>query len=277
MTASRFVTVPDELTELAEAVEAWSKHYGYSVVTEPDVIGFPFTPTFRAKRAQRTVIVEVAHTVELDRLEEWVRFARSTGKDTQVLLVLPDTVTRDPKMDTQLQALGVGLVTGSGSAVAEVWPARDLSMNMELPDIRRFSNRMRRLLGPVYEEFRRSQWREAFGDACTVLESEARRHLKRGVARGRITVVSDTGRTVNLTDAKIDKMTLGALAVAFSGIQRKNHADSVVGEVLARVNRDRIAEAHLKTQSKTEARLRKNAGLHMWRVAHALKILDQEK
>jgi hypothetical protein len=68
-------------------------------------------------------------------------------------------------------------------------------------------------------------------------------------------------------------LTLGQLAEAFGQIQNQNHADSIVGKVLALLNKDRVGVVHHKTKWTTEARLRRNVGKHMWNVVAALKEL----
>jgi hypothetical protein len=126
-------------------------------------------------------------------------------------------------------------------------------------------------LGPVYEEFGRSHWREGFEDACQVLQVESAKYLTKGVETGRVTILDKNGNRRHVTATMIDRMTLGSLAVAFSNIEVPNHPDTVISEVLNRINKDRVGVAHKKAKQITEARLRKNVGQHMYRVITALK------
>lgn len=150
-------------------------------------------------------------------------------------------------------------------------------MNVALPERKRLSNALRRKLGGVYEQFDRSQWREGFGDAAQVLEEDARKYLLRGVQRNRITFIGANGRTKNYSEQRIRSMTLGALATAFAEIQVKTRADVIVADVLKLINKDRIGEVHKKADARTEERLRRNVGQHMWRVVDALKEIERAR
>jgi hypothetical protein len=150
-----------------------------------------------------------------------------------------------------------------------------MALNVSLPKLETPPSQMRKILGPVYEQFNRSQWREGFEDACQAVETHARRYLAKGLASGRIALVTAKGKSRSLTTAQIDKLTLGQLAVAFAEIQNQNHADASIAKVLARINKDRVGVAHHKAKPATEARLRKNVGRHMWSVIAALKELTR--
>jgi hypothetical protein len=273
LAARGFLTVPEDLLECAEAIATWYEVHGYSVKVEPSDAAYPYTPTLRCRRPPTTVIVDVAKHVRLDRADEWSRYGRSCTKDTRIVVGVPDTVARSNEIDARLQELGVGLFVAGETPAREVLLAQDLAVNVQLPTLGSLPRRLRPLLGPVYEQFHRSHWREGFEDACQVLQVEGAKYLARGMHSGRIVVLDSIGRRRRLTQDQIERMTLGQLGVAFANIQTPNHPDTVIATVLVQINKDRVGVAHKKRKSSTEVRLRRNVGQHMWRVVTALKSL----
>ncbi|WP_249012255.1 hypothetical protein [Conexibacter sp. DBS9H8] len=266
-----FLTVAEELLGPATAVAEFYDGLGYAVVPEPRELGYPFAPSLRCKRQSTTCFIEVSADAALDRLSEWVSFGRSAKADTRVLLVLPDNVSLSGKSQTALKALGVGLLVVSAGAVTEVMPPQDLAVNVELPDLAKDPKRLRTVLGPVYEHFERNQWREGFEEACVALESCARTYLWKAVGSGRTHVLTETGKVKKLTKPKVDKMTMGALAIDFTNMQNQNHSDSVIAATLKQLNKDRIRVAHKKRSAAAERALRANVGSQMWRIVGALR------
>jgi len=149
----------------------------------------------------------------------------------------------------------------------------DLPLNAALPNPEMLDPRIRGLLGAVYEQFDRSNWREGFDGAVKVVEAEARKYMIDGVASGRIVVLDEKGKPKALTEKQIEKMTLGNLAYAFTRIQVKNLADSTIGKVLMKVNADRVNQAHHSQKATTETKLRKNVGQHIWSLIAALRAI----
>ncbi len=268
-----FRTVSDDLLEHAEAVALDFELRGYRVRAEHRDPGFPYTPTLVSTRARTTVIADIVAEVDLGRVNTWVNYARSTGRDTRLSVCVSAQAQITQADETALQDRGVGLYISEPGRVIERLAPQDLALNVTLPELAALPPRVREWLGPVYEQFGRAQWREGFGDACQVLETEARRYLKRGIQRKRISLRTKTGNIRTLTAAQIDKLTMGQLAEAFSQIQSKTQADSVIGQVLARVNKDRVGVTHHKGKAVTETRLRRNVGQHMWCVVGGLKEL----
>ena len=82
---------------------------------------------------------------------------------------------------------------------------KDLAVNAQLPNPGLLHPKIRALLGPVYEQFEHSHWREGFNVAVRVVESEARRYLVQGISTGRITVLDEAGSPRNPTQAQIKK------------------------------------------------------------------------
>jgi hypothetical protein len=268
--ARAYKTVADELLPHAEVVGDDFQNRGFRVRVEHSDLGFPYTPTFHCKRGATTIIVELDGQIRVDRLESWVRYAHSCGRDTRIALCLPSSVNVPAEQLATLQHKGIGLYAVVEDRAVEQVAPRDLALNVQLPELNSLPRQIRELLGPTYEQFARSRWREGFEDACQVLETEARRYLNRWSRTGRIRVLRKHGPAV-LAAKEVNKMTMGQLAKTFANIQAQNHADNVIGKALATINRDRVGVAHHKRRATTEKRLRTNVGQHMWTIVAALK------
>lgn len=269
MSGIEFRTVPDELLGVATAATAWLRTRGYRVSPERKEIGYPFTPTLHGKRRSTTALIEVDGDVDIERLQEWVAYGRSRTSDTRLWCAVAEDVTRTGKQDRRLNELGVGLLLVSDGGAVEVMPAKDLALNVILPDMAGLPPRLQMRLGPVYDHFDRAEWRECFEEACLVLEESARRHLWRGVRSGRIVIVTSRGAQEQLTKRAIDKFTMGQLADRYGRISQQTHADRIIGDALKRVNPDRVKVVHHK--HKAEAVLRRNVGSQLWFIIGALK------
>jgi hypothetical protein len=272
MPKRRYNTIADELLEIASQVENYFQHRGYNLHIEKTELGFPYTPALLCKRMRTSIIVEIDANLQLDRIGAWVGYARSSGKDTRLAVCLPLGKNISPEEDKNLRDQGIGLYLIGNNEVVERIPPNDLALSVQLPGLSSLPPKVRKLLGASYEQFSRSQWREGFEDACQAFESEARRYLKLGIKRNRIKIMTKKG-IKNLTPKKIDGMTIGQLAIAFSQIQSQNHADAIIGQTLKKINKDRIGVAHHKAKVKTEKRLRVNVGQHMWTLVAAMKEL----
>lgn len=270
-----FLTVPEELLGVAAATADYFSDLGWTVVPETHELGYPYAPTLRCKRHSTVYFVEVGQRPQMDRMEDWVAYAKSVDSDTRIILALPEDAILGVRAQMQLKELGVGLLLVSTRGVSEAMPAKDLALQVALPELRKESKPLRRLLGPIYEQFDRNQWRDGFEAACLALETEARAYLWKALASGRTIVLTEKGNKKNLTKAKVDKMTMGALAVDFARIQQPNHTDSMIGQALQLINPDRILVAHKRLSPRAERKLRKNVGPAMWRILHALRELDK--
>lgn len=268
----KFKTIPDELLAHAEVVADHFENHGFTVRVERSELGFPYTPTFLCKRHATTIIVELDNQLRKEKLESWVRYCRSCGKDTRLGVCLPSSMAVPADEVAVLRQKGIGLYSAFDDRLDEHIAPADLALNVQLPEANTLAPGIRRVLGTAYEQFQRTQWREGFEDACQGLETEARRYLKKWTRTGRIKILRKKG-PVTLTNAQIDKMTMGQLAEAFRNIQAQNHADNVIGRALATINRDRVGVVHHKRKKVTERRLRTNVGQHMWTILAALKEL----
>ncbi len=271
--ARRFLTVPEELEYYADLAADYLEQHGYDVAVEHRELGYPYAPTLRCERAPTTLLVEVDSGIRRDRTSDWIGYTRSSSTDIRIALAMPTDSARAADDETWLRAEGVGLYLCGDDLVQEAIPPLDMSLNLQPPNLASLDREIRRVLGPIYEQFGRSQWREGFKDACQAVEFEAREYLKRHVALGRLTFVTSAGRQRLLSSEQIDRMTMGQLAGAFGDIETQTYSDSMAGEALRLLNTDRVNITHHSTRPETEEALRKNVGQHMWRVVAALKEL----
>jgi hypothetical protein len=274
MAKPRFRTVADALLPCALKVHARLTSRGYRVRCEVVDYAAPFTPTISASRESTTLHVNVVGTVDVARIREWVSFGRSTGNDTRVALCIPDDHAISEAAVEELRALGVGVFVANDTKFTERLVARDLALNVSLPDITGLPQRARELLGPAYDKFDRGEWREAFEDAYSALEGEAKRHLKQWSKTGRIKVHSKKGPR-QMPPAEISGLTMGQLRDRYSQILTPNQLDSMIEHALERVNPDRIERVHRRQSRRTEVRLRKNVGQHMWLIANVLSRMHE--
>lgn len=271
MPRRNFRTVAEELLEAAETAADYYSNHGYSVRVEKSELGFPYTPTMVCKRQRTTLIVEVDAHIRLDRLRDWVSFGKSTGKDTRLVLVLPNDSLADIVAEDNLRKMGIGLQVAQAGRCVERLAGRDLALGVELPELASLPFKLRQLLGPAYEQFDRAQWREGFEEACQAFEAEARRYLKAGLRSRRVVITSKKGLPPSASD--VDRMTMGKLADTFARNTKPNRADAIIGQTLKVVNKDRVGVVHHKTRQRTESRLRTNVGRHMWSLIAAMKEL----
>jgi hypothetical protein len=270
MARRNFLTVPEELLDTAEQAADYYSTLGYSIGVEKRDLGFPFTPALLCKRKNTTLIVEVDDRIRIERLHKWAAYAKSAGRDTRVILVLPTHAATDAKQEDGLREIGVGLIAANDAGCIERVAGRDLALGVELPSLAELPKKVRPLLGPAYEQFARSQWREGFEEACQAFEAGARRYLKAGIRSGRVVIQTKKGP---LQPGAVDKFTMGQLADIFTKIQHQNRADAIIGQTLKAVNKDRVGVAHKKALKRTENRLRGNVGRHMWSLVEALTEL----
>jgi len=174
----------------------------------------------------------------------------------------------------KIRSSGIGIIRVQGGTAIHELDAADLSITISLPELISLPTAARPLLGPAYDHFAASRWREGFEDACKVLDVQSRKYLKHWHKTGRVRFIVN-GKVINMTERKIDKLTLGQLAVKFTEIQAQNSSDRMIGSALTRINKDRVNLAHNKWKKSTEKRLRANVGQHMWVIAQAMKELTK--
>jgi hypothetical protein len=273
MPRRNYLTVPDELLEIADAIGNLLARRGYSVRVEHHDVAYPYTPTLHARLHAKTLLIDVASKVDLGRATRWSGYGRSCSADTEIALAIPSAATRTVADDDKLRELGIGLYLVTRNTATEAIVPQDMAANFHLPEIASTPQRFRAAIGPSHEKFERGDWREGFVEACRVLEVEARRYLKAGLVNGRVVLITASGRRSRLTQAGVDRLTMGQLRDQFALIQNQNHADSVVHGVLDRVVGDRNAATHNRAHARTELALRRNVGQHMWAIDAALRAL----
>jgi hypothetical protein len=268
----RFETVADALLPCADAVFEHLRTHGYKVRRELADQAAPFTPTMTAKRHSTTLHIEVGGRVEIERLCEWKAYATSKPNDTRLSACVPVEADILASQIAQLTELGIGLFMLGETGIAEIVQATDLAMSIPLPKLTKLPAKVRTLLGHSYEQFDRGEWREGFENACNALEEEARRYLAHWTRTGRIKLATKSGPK-QLTATEIRGYTLGRLAVAYRAILTPNSLDVAVEHALTQINPDRVERVHRRSGKRTETRLRKNVGQHMWLIAGILKQL----
>jgi len=270
-----FLTVSIDLVEHAESAARFFANNGYKVKREHFEVGFPNRPTLVCARHGTTLIVEVTAKLSRKALQDWTRYASSCNADTQFAICVPTSRQVSGSEMEMLQEFRAGLYVAAANEVRERIAPVDLALKMFLPDIETLPTRVRRLVGPVYEQVTRGQWREAFKKATQVLEERCRRYLKAEAlsSNPRIIVIGKKGVPRQLTATSIDRLSLGQLADAFAAIQKPNQTDTLVGQVLATINPDRVNLTHFEGDTRKEKKLRANVGQHMWRILAALKVI----
>jgi hypothetical protein len=265
MAGRPFNTVPDELVEHAVAARNHFRRLGYAVVAERDELEYPYTPTLVCRREPTCLIVDVVGVIIWEKVDDWVSYGRSSGRDTRVALCIPADVQISQEQERRLRSKGVGVYILEPQAVRELAAPIDLAINVELPQIGRLPQSVRTILGPAYEQFGRGEWRDGFRTACQAFEQEARRHLNAGIRSKRL-LYSGT-----LTSAQINRLTIGGLADAYAKIQNPGSTEAMVEQALRSVNPDRIRAIHHPGRATTERRLRENVGRYMWTLVRVLR------
>ena len=267
-----FLTIPEELSGVATATVEGLRGSGYTVkVEDPSLMGVPYLPTLSASRGGTTVHVFVESGVPSpSKLREFRAYCAAQRADTRYALALPPAAVPSGEQLAQLQRQGVGVYLSGADVFHEVSPPVDLTLNLNLPDLSRYSNHVRRELSSSWESCRRGQALEGFDDACVVLEGLARKYIIRHRRKRSLTFLSAPGRARVVTDANIRKMTMGQLAVLFSQIHMPNHADTLLANVLKTLNPDRVRVAHKRRDGRSVGALRQNMHRHFWSIAEGV-------
>jgi hypothetical protein len=272
MPPRKFSFLPDTLLEDANCVaDHWEEH-GFAVKQDKTLMAAPSVPTLHAKRHKTELIGLVSIDVEKDRLKDWCAYAKSTGRDFRVVAICPRKTKINARDLDFMRHEGIGLLRNNHGIIIEEIAPRDLGLVVGLPSLRSLPPTARKHLGSAYEQFERSHWREGFEDACQSLENLSRDYLLEEIAKGRVTQFITKKSTTKASVAKVKKMTLGQLAHAFTQIPNQNRTDAQLAQILPKINKDRIGVVHHKHKAKTEARLRKNVGMHMWSIIGGIKL-----
>ena len=264
---AQFRTLSVDLAPVANRALRHFRDHGHTVVAEKKLdLGYPYTPTLVCRRQQTTLVLEVVERLDRARMVEWLGYGKSAGHDFRVGVCVSDAAEQHitPEDRTWLAQKGVGLFA-AGAAIVERSAARDLALNLALPDLARESRRVRELLSPPFEQIGGPDWRDGFLTACETFENLARTYLRQGIRSTRIQVMGAQGIR-NPSIPTINRMTMGQLAKTFRSIQSQNHLDAQIAEALQRLNPDRVRATHRRRHGATERRLRANVGRHMYAI-----------
>ena len=271
---TQFLTVAEELLDVAERLVEHFQGDGYSVTVEdvsrPD---YPYMPTLRCRRGTTTLLLEVVDALpSKEHVREWCAFCSSQSSDTRYALGLRlgINVPVDELAVLRDKRVGVYAVDDTYS-VSELLNPHDLALNLNPPTLTSYPNKVRAVLGQAWEELRRGNWREGFDSACIALEVEVRRYLKRHTNAGRLVFQTVGGAPRVYTNKTIDRMTLGQLKDALAMVREPNHADSILREVLKKLNPDRIRIAHRRGEPSAEATLRRRVPAHLWSIVRGVE------
>jgi hypothetical protein len=272
MAKREFQTVPDELLPAARAALAHLEGLGYRVRIEHVDIDHPGAAQMVARRQQTTLLVLVDKQVPKLKIDAWCGYAKSSGRDTRVVLVTAELISDDER--EFLRTRHVGHLCKREHGIVEELQSADLAMNVVLPPLEAEPRDVRVLLGSTYDHFQRGQWREGFDEACEVLEYEARKYFARWQKTGRIVVVHK-GTATAIPLRKLNKLPIGPLIEEFAAIKSKNTTDSLIEKALRQIKKDRNDRRHRRNQPKTEKQLRTNVGRHMYTILSALRAIHK--
>lgn len=275
MAKLQFTTVPTELVEHAEAAHSYFSSLGYRLNIEPTEAYYPSTPTLQCKRAHTRLTVHICGRINIVLIREWVQLAKTLHSDERIAICIPEEsqLKHLPKHQVELRSSGVGIyVSREGTLLALNEPA-DQNTPAGLPDLSRKRAKIRQILGQSYEHFEAGRWREGFDEACRSLEQTARAYLVKAFQSGRLTSYNKQGVPQSLNAERINRLTLGQLAVTLGSAQPLNSSDSILLKALTQINKDRVGITHKNKSPATERSLRKNVGLHMHVILRALEDL----
>jgi hypothetical protein len=273
MAADDFKTIPDELLHVAADAETHFRNQGYVVSIEDREIGFPFTPALVCRRGHEMVIVEVSSNLDQKRTDRWLRYCRSRTSDSRFCAVLRslsgvNQQTMNFAVDNRL-----GLCVHDDKILLEVRAPADLAVQIALPELIDLNPAVRPLLAPAFQKVREGDWRDGLGHAYLEVEQHARDYLRDGINAGRIVATRQRrNQLVPYTAADIERMTLGQLKNAYTGIQNQTHKDALIGTTLAMIHETRDGLAHGRRTAAVEAQLRAQVGQNMYA---AITCLDE--
>lgn len=262
--------VPDELVESADKIAEWLRHRGYKVKIETADPGFPYPPTLLATRGKfERIIVEILPAWQEERMNTWIAYAKSCQRELKVCVGIgPGTTLAQTALD-RARRCGIGIIRDAGAEVEQQVEPADAAMSVSIPPRKSLHAESKTLLGPAYDHFESSRWREGFEEACKALERSAKKYLKKWIKTGRLSFVSRRGPVI-YSDKRINKFTMGELENAFSQVQAQNSSDRTIYRALKMIRIDRNKLTHDKWNVATEKRLRANVSQHMWVITQAL-------
>lgn len=266
MAPAPYKTLSESSLPAAADAEIYFTNLGYTIKREPMEVSYPYTPAFVATRKPTKVMVEVLSEIDPDRIDEWKCCCNACETDTRMMFF----ATRQTAANVMalLAKHKMGLIHFVDGIRTPMLESSDIAFQIALPALSGLPKPLRADLGPAYENFEKGNWREGFEDACIALENRARLYLWQAINSGRLTIYAK-GKPKNPAKGAVLKMTLGALGITFKNAAPVNHLDSIIGELIAKINRERVKVAHKKY--KEEKTLRQKAPLHTVSIISCLK------
>tara|TARA_R110002110_G_scaffold412611_1_gene638716 strand:+ start:1917 stop:2726 length:810 start_codon:yes stop_codon:yes gene_type:complete len=265
-----FLTVPDELLYLANAAFGHFDELGYACTVEPKELEYPERPAFVAElNGEHTISVVCSH-IDAKHVGRWVRCGKSMTSPTKIAFVLPANGLDQHVPIATAQGAGIFTISDD-STVTMISGGVDLTFQIALPELTDESAAMKRKLAVAYQKFAAGDWRDAFSEACIVLEQEARNYFIGHIETGRIVTINNKGKVKTPTVEAVARMTIGRLYTAFSETQNLNSTDQLVIDTLKKINSARINGAHHR--GKNEAAIRPLIGSNMHAIVNCLRAL----
>jgi hypothetical protein len=269
---TEFLTLPDELQELANHLLKELDRRGFKTSAEPSLLSLPAASTIKADRGHETHHFLVRSTLTMDEADEWHRFCCSCAGDTRLTICFPPGAPIASNHMTALRAKGIGVAFVSLNSIEQEIEARDLAFHARAPDRDRMKPKVRTLLGESLDRLERGDWRPAFEDACAILEQECRAYLIKSCKMGRTNYQSGS-KIKTPTVQEIKRMPMGALKDLFCSLISQNKLEANLCSALTQLNPDRVRRAHKRSLKASESALRKRVGSHFWLINNALSLL----
>ncbi|MCD9029091.1 hypothetical protein LDO26_12860 [Luteimonas sp. BDR2-5] len=266
-----YITLSPELVEYADAAYEHLQGEGYRVAVEKSDLYYPNTPTLVGKRRVTEFIVEVASSADSGRFDDWVHYGRARGKETYVALVLPEGNEATLTELASLRAKGIGVCSAGPNGVAVLVESSDLSAIVGLPDLSREKPAVRRLLKAPFRRISEGLVVDGFKDAATNFEQSAKAHFLKGVKSTRIQLVTAKGLPRTLSEAQIERFTLGQLGIGYGEIVAPTQADDLVRRAIQSILKDRNDATHHPGKAAVIRRIKSNVPKHVFAVLNALR------
>lgn len=266
-----YVTLSQDLVEYADLAFDYLTSQGYRVSIEMADLYYPNTPTLTGKSRSVEFVVEVAGAVSGVKYSEWLNYGRARGKETYFAIILPPGTIVSTDDLAKLRVAGVGVGTPSGNALSMLVNVVDLSTAIGLPDLSNEKVTLRKLLRPSFQKISDGSVVDGFKDAAGAFEKLAQSHFKKGVASGRIKLVTQAGKTKVLTAEKIERLTLGQLGAAYAEVVAPTQADDLVRRAIASILKDRNDATHDGAKSSIIRRVKKNTPRHVFAILNAMR------
>jgi hypothetical protein len=267
-----FLTLLDELQELANQLLNDLNRRGFRTSPEPNLLMLPATSTIMATRGHETHHFLVRQNLTMEEADEWHRFCCSCSTDTRLTICFPPGLEIAANHLATLRTKGVGVAFVASDLIQHDSEARDLAFHARAPDRSRMKPKVRELLGESLDRFDRGDWRPAFEEACAVFEEACRAYLIKNCKMGRAKY-QNGGKVQSPTVQQIKKMPMGALKDIFCRLISQNKLEANLCSALTQLNPDRIRRAHKRTLKRSETALRKRVGSHFWLINNALSLL----